>query len=136
MKEYKLNTGFDENLIISNVLRFEEDVKCGNKYNTEFNIQVFSNGYSGKSIFIVDVEDWKEFILQLNTINTTLKGIAIIKDLSLGSYIEFEINRLGKVIVTGVLFDNHKEQSLKFRFEVDQTHLNNLSNELSNEQFS
>lgn len=129
MKKYKLNNDFNKNFIVSDLTTYEE-MKYDNKYNTEFNVQVFSDGYSGKSEFIVDINDLREFIIELYNLNKTLKGTAVIKDLSIGSYVEFEIDKMGRIIVSGILFDNHKKQSLSFKFEVDQTYIKELSDEL------
>lgn len=131
MEEYRLSKNNDgDNFIIRNISISLEDKKRGNKFNTEFEIDVVSHNYCGKSLFIVDFNDIYIFAECLYKLNKTLSGTALIKDLSLGSQVIFSINRLGRISIEGDLYSEHKEQLLKFNFDIDQTYINDIANNL------
>ncbi|MCH5210985.1 MAG: hypothetical protein J1F01_08500 [Oscillospiraceae bacterium] len=131
-KEYKLNYNDDvrDNFIIRNIKIYSDDIDNGNRFNTEFEVDVFSYDYSGKSLFIVDWHELCSFATSLYEMNNNLKGTVCIKDLSLGSNVTFSINKFGRINITGTIFSNHKEQSLKFNLNLDQTYMKRFSHDL------
>ncbi|HKJ32815.1 MAG TPA: hypothetical protein VKA34_13355 [Balneolales bacterium] len=63
-----------------------------------------------------------DFIDQIETMNTTLTGQAIIRENYHDHYIKFEITKTGHVIVSGHLFEySQHKQELLFEFKTDQT---------------
>lgn len=133
MREYTLKTQLAEegNIILSNIISYENDIVMGNKYNTTLTLEVISNnGYRGKSNFILDINQLENFIKQLFNIATNLIGYAKLIDNGYGSYLNISINKLGDILISGILFDEHREQELKFSFDVDQTFINNISKNL------
>ena len=135
MKQYKIETTneYSSGLIISNIKTYSNDIKIGNKYNTEFDIQVFSQSYSGKSTFTVDVHTLEMFVSELYEMYETMNGSTSIQDISLGSTLSISIDNLGVFLFNGVLFDLHKEQSLYFKFECDQTCIEEMIIEIYND---
>lgn len=130
MNEYKLKSQSCEecNIIISNIVSYNNDISIGNKYNTTLILEVISiNGYRGKSNFVLDIKQLEKFIMQLLEMSETLIGNAKLTDNGYGSYLDITVNKFGHVLITGVLSDEHKEQELKFAFNVDQTFIRNLS---------
>ena len=135
MKQYKTETidEYENKLIISNIKSYSDDIKIGSKYNTELDIQVFSENYSGKSTFIIDICTLENFIGKLYEMNKLIIGEAEIEDISIGSKIMVSVNKLGTFVISGILFDCHKEQSFCFKFERVQTYMSKMIEELYND---
>ncbi|ATC23366.1 WapI family immunity protein [Caulobacter vibrioides] len=63
-----------------------------------------------------------EFIAALRELDRTLKGQATLKPMWEDHYLRFEGDGIGRVRVSGLLFDcGGNDQQVRFSFEVDQT---------------
>ncbi len=124
---FELNTNnYKKKLYITDVIFSKEDIDIGNPYNSSAIINVVSYSFSGKSKFEFDIKSFLNFINDLESIYDNLTGTAYLQDISYGSYIKFEMEGLGSLNVKGTLFDDAKEQYLKFYFQTDQTALKGM----------
>ncbi len=88
---------------------------------------VQSGGFRAERPFYVEQWSLKQFITQLNRLDQTLEGMATLKPMYEDDWIQFEVTKLGHVIVSGELFEHSNEsQSLRFAFTTDQTCLRPL----------
>jgi len=120
--EYSLNTNDEKKkLIIRDFSISREDICLGNPYNSSAIIEVVSYNFKGEGSMIFDIKHYNKFISELKDMRTKMRGIAIFRDVSDRSYIQMEINKYGRIVVSGLVFDDISEQSLSFSFETDQT---------------
>jgi len=110
----------DSFYISLNLRVFESDIQYPS--NTIMDVEVVSDGFSGKASMDIDVKEFGEFATKLYDIYERLRGKARIAE-SYGeqSYVSFEGDGRGHINVKGVLCNNG--QSLKFENEFDQTYM-------------
>jgi hypothetical protein len=127
MLTYLLETHTDLNsLSIFDVETYTSDWERGIPYHTQLNIKVVSRGFSGYSRFTTDNDKLQSFIHELNSVYESLCGNARLQDLDYGSYIELSLDKKGVLLVQGILYDEHREQELRFSFTSDQTALESM----------
>ena len=129
--EYYIETGnIYEQLVISNINVSHEDYHNGNPYNTTFNVNVTSGGFSGFSKFEYDFKEFILFIKAIKDLCTFKIQIVELKDICYGSEIRFSLDKMGHVNVSGTVYGKAVEHTLIFTFNTDQTALVPFSNAL------
>lgn len=112
-------------LVFSNI----EKYKDGTGYHC--NLIVQSGRFSCEGRFYFDERHLADAIEQLQSMERGSPGEAIIKDESEQDYVQFEMNRLRHVFVTGELREiSERPQLFKFGFGTDQTVLGPLIRDL------
>ena len=123
----KLDTHDEKKIIcIKNIIISEDDINIGNPYNSSAIVEVVSGTFCAQSQFEFDIKNFQEFIKELGIMYDKLSGRAELRDVSYGSYLILEITNRGILKVSGLLFGDAKEHSLKFIFETDQTALEQI----------
>ncbi|MCF7799944.1 hypothetical protein K9L05_01175 [Candidatus Babeliales bacterium] len=101
-------------------------------YNVEnyltFNVKIKSGKFSGESNFCISEENISLFIKKLSEMHNRLIGNCELRDYDSDSYINFEMIKLGHMLVYGQIGGSHEEQFMRFKFETDQSILLNLIN--------
>ena len=106
---------------------FESDIQYSS--NTIMDVEVESDGFSGKASMDIDVKAFVIFASKLNEIYETLDGEARIEEpYGEKMYISFHGNGRGHINVSGRLCN--MRQSLNFENEFDQTYLQFFACEL------
>jgi len=115
----------NQTLVFRNVGRFSD----GSGYRAE--LLVRSRGFCVEFPFYFEVEPLRGFIEQLEQMDQTLKGKAVLKPMYEDHFIEVELSSAGHVTVRGQVIEySEMPQSLKFEFNTDQTCLAPLIREL------
>ena len=96
-----------------------------NRYIT-FSVCVNSGLFSGESNFCISFHDLKKGIEQLQNNYKTLSGICRLQDSDSDDFIIFEMQKHGKMIVSGQVGGSHSAQYLVYQFESDQTELEKI----------
>lgn len=99
-----------------------DEYQMENPYNTICEIVVDSNGFSGKAEMTVNYKDLVSFSNNLESMYKTLYGIANIKALDFGIFLNVECNNMGYFNFNGVLI-SEDFQELKFVNALDQTYV-------------
>lgn len=97
----------------------------GNPYNTNCSIEIYSNGFYGCTIFLINYKDLVLFINSLKDMYNNLSGKTSIKDYDYGSWLKIECDIVGNFIFSGLLI-NDSFQEFKFINKIDQTYLNDF----------
>lgn len=105
-------------------------IKKGYSYNTSLSLEIFVDGFYGKTNFLVDYNDLILFFRKIEDMYNTLAGKTSIKDYDFGSYLMVECDEFGKFLFKGVLI-NESFQELKFLYKIDQTYLKGFLNDFS-----
>lgn len=110
-----------------NLRVFESDIQYPS--NTIMDIEIESDGFSGKASMDIDVKELAKFATKLYEIYERLNGEARIEE-TYGEkmYISFEGDGRGHINVNGMLCN--MGHSLKFENEFDQTYLQVFAYEL------
>jgi hypothetical protein len=111
---------------------FENDYKMGNPYNTVIYISIAVYGFSGKSEWTIDFDEFQQFAFLFNKLYTNLKGELQLEDKEYGSILNVKCDNIGKFIFTGKLIGS-TFQKLDFNFTVDQTFLKDFAKKLFND---
>lgn len=120
----------ENSLAISDFVHYQADVEAGNPYNTSFNIAIVSGPFSGFGPFECDIKDFIAFTREINELYEFHRIEVKLQDICYGSHVNFEMDRIGHLIVSGEIFGNATIQSLKFEFEADQTALKPFADSL------
>lgn len=106
---------------------FESDIQY--PINTTMDVEVESNGFSGKASMDIDIKSFAEIVRDLYRIYEKLSGTAkIAEPYGLHMYIAFHGDGRGHVHVSGRLCNT--KNTLEFENEVDQTDLKDFCYEL------
>ena len=119
--------------IILKILDYDMcESKKGNPYNTSCLVEIFSNGFYGKTNFLVNYSDLILFFRKIENMYKTITGKASIKDYDFGSYLNVECDDFGYFLFNGILI-NESFQELKFTNKIDQTYLKEFLSDFSKE---
>ncbi len=106
----------DNYLIINNFIYHQEDIY----YNTLFNLEVRSGSFSGVGPCEYDIKEFRQFVQELLEMYDFKKQIVILNEICYGSTVKFEADKTGHITVSGEIFGEAMEHSLKFSFVTDQ----------------
>ena len=121
---YEINTEAPQNnLTISNIFISHECYLKGNLYNTNFNVSIASNGFSGISLFECDVKSLVQFVHEIKSLYDFKYNNVELNDTCYGSRIIFELKKTGHITISGTIYANAMLNSLNFEFTTDQTML-------------
>lgn len=124
METYLLRSDANNELSISDISISDADYNTGNPYNTTLNVKVTSGEFSGLGNFVLDVSDLCSFIMEIFALYSNLCGHAVLQDIGHGSVLELSAKDSAcHIEVSGVIYDEAKTQSLKYRFNTDQSYL-------------
>lgn len=108
-----------------------EDETNGNPYNCSFDIKIKSGLFSGYANGCeYDYKEWKKFITELEDLYHFKNDEVKMSEICYGSIIIFKGYNLGHIEVSGEIYGDAMEQSLKFVFNADQTVLPEFINQL------
>lgn len=114
-------------LSIYNVKYSPADARSGNPYNTSFNIKVISGLFSGVGDCEYDMKELIVFAIQINELYQFQRSNVKLHDICYGSWIDFEMDKLGHLTINGEIYGSAMVHSLKFEFTADQTSLKNFA---------
>ncbi len=115
-------------LIINNFTYHQEDIY----YNNSFDLEVRSGSFSGVAPCEYDIKEFRKFVQELLEMYDFRKQIVILNDICYGSNVKFEADKTGYIEVSGEIFGEAMEHSLKFSFVTDQFVLKQFISELQN----
>lgn len=116
----------DNFLIITNFTHHQNDVY----YNTSFDLEVRSGSFCGVAPCEYDIKDFRKFVQDLLEMYHFQKQIVTLNDICYGSHVKFEADKTGHIEVSGEIFGEAMEHSLKFTFVTDQFVLKQFISEL------
>ena len=94
-------------------------------------LEVNSRGYQVRTPFYFETSSLDRFIEQLDGLDRTLRGEAVLRPVYEKHFIELTMTRTGRVVVRGEVFEYSEHgQQLCFEFETDQTVLRPLIDDL------
>ena len=109
----------------------------GNPYNTAFCLRVSSGAFQGYASCEYDIVLFCKFVEQLRELYDFRRRTVELSEFCYGSQVVFTLEKAGQLAISGELFGEAKEQSLRFSFKADQTALlpfvNSLEKILHNE---
>lgn len=117
-------------LIINNFTYHQEDIDYN--YNTSFDLEVRSGSFSGVAPCEYDIKEFRKFVQELLEMYDFKKQIVMLNDICYGSNVKFEADKTGHIEVSGEIFGEAMEHSLKFSFVTDQFVLKQFILELQN----
>lgn len=115
-------------LIIHNFTYLQEDI-C---YNTSFDLEVRSGSFSGVAPCEYDIKEFRKFVQELLEMYDFKKQIVMLNDICYGSNVRFETDKTGHIVISGEIFGEAMEHSMKFSFVTDQFVLKQFITELQN----
>lgn len=118
----------DNFLMINNFTYHKEDIY----YNTSFDLEVCSGPFRGVAPCEYDIKEFQKFLLELLEIYNFKKQVAMLNDIYYGSKVKFEADKTGHIEVSGEIFGEAMEHSLKFSFTTDQSVLKQFITEVQN----
>lgn len=122
MKLYSIDTGNSfEQLILSNFRVFYEEYSNGNPYNTSFNVKVTSGDFAGVAEFEYNIKDFIKFIKEIRDLYDFKLSQVELNDICYGSNIQFCLDKIGHITISGTIYGNSMEHCLTFIFTTDQT---------------
>ena len=120
---------YDDNyLIINNFIYDQQDIY----YNTSFDLEIRSGSFSGVAPCEYDIKEFRKFVEELLEMYEFKKQIVMFNDICYGSSVKFEADKTGHITVSGEIFGEALEHSLKFSFVTDQFVLKQFISELEN----
>ena len=125
---------FDENkLEIIDFEHYVSDEEAGNPYNCYFRIKALSDGFSALSAGCeYDYKALKLFIKELDELIDFKREAVHFEEYGYGSKLTFSGDGMGHIKVSGVIYGEHRSQSLLFEFMTDQTVYPSFIKELRN----
>ena len=125
---------FDDNkLEIIDFEHYASDEEAGNPYNCYFRIKALSDGFSALSAGCeYDSKALKRFIKELDELIDFKREAVHFEEYGYGSTITFSGDGMGHIKVSGVIYGEHRSQSLLFEFMTDQTVYPSFIKELRN----
>jgi len=131
MTLYSIQTGSSEKQFsISHVEVSYEDYLRGNPYNTTFHVRVVSGDFAGFASFEYDIKEFVRFIHETKELYDFNRKLVTLDDICYGSKIQFILNHLGHVRISGILYGSAMIHSLEFEFDTDQTALRSFCDDL------
>lgn len=125
---------FDDNYLeIRNFCHFPEEAARGNPYNTTFDLAVYSEGFGGIASCEYDLAAFRKLVSDLRKLYGFELDHVRLDDLCYGSRVDFSMDRLGHIEVSGKIFGWAMEHSLEFTFPADQTVLKCFVAELASQ---
>lgn len=118
----------DNHLIINNFTYHQEDIY----YNTSFDLEIRSGSFRGIAPCEYDIKEFRKFVQELLEMYNFKKQIVMLNDICYGSNVKFEADKTGHIMVSGEIFGEAMEHSLKFSFTTDQFVLKQFISELEN----
>ena len=118
----------DNYIIINNFIYHQKDIY----YNTSFDLEIRSGSFSGVAPCEYDIKDLRKFVEELLEMYEFKKHIVMFNDICYGSNVKFEADKTGHITVSGEIFGEAMEHSLKFSFMIDQSVLDKFISELQN----
>ena len=118
----------DNYLIINNFIYHQKDIY----YNTSFDLEIRSGSFSGVALCEYDIKEFRKFVEELLEMYDFKKQIVMFNEICYGSNVKFEADKTGHITVSGEIFGEAMEHSLKFSFMIDQSVLDKFISELQN----
>ena len=118
----------DNYLIINNFIYHQKDIY----YNTSFDLEIRSGSFSGVAPCEYDIKKFRKFAEELLEMYDFKKQIVMFNEICYGSNVKFEADKTGHITVSGEIFGEAMEHSLKFSFMIDQSVLDKFISELQN----
>lgn len=118
---------FNEDYVrISNFIRYDPSAY----YDVEFDLMVCSGRFSGVAPCACRFEDLMMVADDLDELYDFRRSEVYLQDRGYESCVKFELQRTGQLYISGVLYDEHRDQSLEFCFNTDQTVLRSFAAQL------
>ncbi len=118
----------DNYLMINNFIYHQQDIY----YNTSFDLEIRSGSFSGVAPCENDIKEFRRFVEELLEMYDFKKQIVMFNEICYGSNVKFEADKTGHITVSGEIFGEAMEHSLKFSFMIDQSVLDKFISELQN----
>ena len=118
----------DNYLMINNFICHQQDIY----YNTSFDLEIRSGSFSGVAPCEYDIKEFRKFVEELLEMYDFKKQIVMFNEICYGSNVKFEADKTGHITVSGEIFGEAMEHSLKFSFMIDQSVLDKFISELQN----
>ena len=118
----------DNYLMINNFIYHQQDIY----YNTSFDLEIRSGSFSGVAPCEYDIKEFRKFVEELLEMYDFKKQIVMFNEICYGSNVKFEADKTGHITVSGEIFGETMEHSLKFSFMIDQSVLDKFISELQN----
>ena len=118
----------DNYLMINNFIYHQQDIY----YNTSFDLEIRSGSFSGVAPCEYDIKEFRKFVEELLEMYDFKKQIVMFNEICYGSNVKFEADKTGHITVSGEIFGEAMEHSLKFSFMIDQSVLDKFISELQN----
>ncbi|MHC1695874.1 MAG: hypothetical protein AB9835_11540 [Eubacteriales bacterium] len=122
----------DNYFIISNFIYNLDDAANGNPYNTSFKLLVKSGVFLGIGECEYDIKEFLRFSQEINDLYLFNRNKVIMHDIFFGSYVEFNMDITGHLLISGEIYGDARIHSMKFEFLSDQTALRSFNNSLTN----
>jgi hypothetical protein len=124
--DIKLKTNSEDKILEMNNIKLLEDNSA-----YKMNLDIYSRAFSVSKEFYIEPMQMDKFLKEIEEMNKTLKGLALMKPLYEEEYIEFSCDKIGHINVKGEIFEHSEiSQHLKFEFVTDQTCLPDFINDL------
>ena len=91
-----------------------------------------SGSFSGVAPCEYDIKEFQKFVQELLEMFDFKKQTVMLNDICYGSNVKFEADKTGHIEVSGKIFGEAMEHSLKFSFVTDQFVLKQFISELQN----
>ena len=118
----------DNYLMINNFIYHQQDIY----YNTSFDLVIRSGSFSGVAPCEYDIKEFRKFVEELLEMYDFKKQIVMFNEICYGSNVKFEADKTGHITVSGEIFGEAMEHSLKFSFMIDKSVLDKFISELQN----
>ena len=118
----------DNYLMINNFIYHQQDIY----YNTSFDLEIRSGSFSGVAPCEYDIKEFRKFVEELLEMYDFKKQIVMFNEICYGSNVKFEADKTGHITISGEIFGEAMDHSLKFSFMIDQSVLDKFISELQN----
>ena len=118
----------DNYLMIKNFVYHQKDIY----YNTSFDLEIRSGSFCGIAPCEYDIKEFRKLVQELSKMFEFKKQIVMFNDIRYGSSVKFEADKTGHINISGEIFGEALEHSLKFSFVADQSVLKQFISELQN----
>ena len=117
-------------IMIYNLEYSDFDAKAGNPYNTTFDIKVVSGLFSGIGNCEYDMSELIVFAKEINELYEFRRQEVRFNDICYGSWINFEMNKIGHLFIRGEIYGESMAHNLKLEFYADQSSLKHFADSL------
>ena len=121
-------------ITIYNIQYSDAESKSGNSYNTRFSIKVVSNAayelFSGIGFCEYDMKELILFARHIEELYDFSRSRAKFHDICYGSWIDFEMGKLGHLHIKGKIYGLGMVHNLEFEFSADQSSLGGFMDSL------